>query len=248
MKLLLLAFIVAVLQITRADDVLTKQKLYKDLEKNYDKEVEPGFGTTITAGVAFICAKLDPETNKLSTRVYERHSWTDKRLSWKPADYAGIKSGSVTINDIWSPDFRLFNAFVNSEVRDDVNAVVLANGTVYWIPPVTYTTLCAPSKDKDDHSYHCRLTLGVWTYDGETLPLELYEGGWDTVMYLKECPYVIKNAKAYIEHAKYDCCTETFDRLEVTFDVVENDHDDDHHDDDEDEKIDYSKCRWPHCD
>jgi len=124
----------------------------------------------------------------------------------------------------------------------------------------TYTTLCSPSHDRHDHSYHCHLTLGPWTYDSPSVPLELLEGGFDLRPFLKECPYVMKNTRAQIQHVKYDCCQEKFDRLEIHFDVEENheddaehdedvEDDDDEDDDDDDEHITVYRptCIWPSC-
>jgi hypothetical protein len=247
MKLLILVAVVAAVQITGAYDVATKQKLFNSAP-NYDSEVDPGYGTVVKAGVSFIGAKFDTKSNKLTTRVYEYYAWTDSRIKWNPAEYDGITRVSIPSKVLWKPDFRLLNAFVNSEVRDEVNVIVQSNGTVYWFPPTTYTSLCSPD-DKTPDLYHCRLTLGVWTYDGNSLPLQLFEAGFDTRTFIKESPYLLKNIKASVERIKYECCPDPFDRLDITFCLVKNDHDDDHEDDDhhEEEKIDYSKCRWPHC-
>jgi len=131
--------------------------------------------------------------------------------------------------------------------------VFLSDGTVYWIPPATYETLCTESEDDDDHSFHCRLTLGSWTRDERNLPLQLFASGVDTKMYLKTCPYVVEHAKAVIKHTKYDCCPELYDSLEINFDVVkredhDDDDDDDHDDDDDDDEHHLLSRRhiWPH--
>jgi hypothetical protein len=208
--------------------------------------------------MTIVCAQFDPASHKLTTRVFERFNWVDTRLKWDPASYEGIKKVSAPSKLLWRPDIRLQNAVSHSEERDEVNSVFLSDGAVYWIPPATYKTLCSSSDNEDDHSFHCRITLGTWTYDGRSLPLELFADGVDTKMYLKECPYRVKNAKAVVKHTKYDCCPEPYDSIEVTFDIEEN-KDKDHKDDDQshaDEKdghkvahkVDYSKCRWPHCD
>jgi len=232
-------------------DIANLSKLYKDKSKDFSRHVEPlqPDGIEVKAGLAFVCARLDKETHVLTTRVHERYSWTDARITWKPAEYGGIQKTSSPASLVWHPDIRLFNSFANSEERDDVNAVHLADGTTIWVPPAVYTTLCKPSDDDDDPTVHCHFSLGSWTFDTPSLHLDLFGTGADTSMYLEECPYVVKNVKASISHTKYDCCENTFDKFDITFDVVERSHEEKEEELSHDEKTHYTpSCRWPHCD
>jgi len=249
MHLLLGALVVAA--IAEGADINNLLKLYKDKAKDHSAHVEPlqPDGIEVKTGLSFICANFDKETHVLTTRVLEKYSWLDPRVTWKPAEYGGIQKTSTPVSKIWHPDMRLFNSFGHSEERDDVNAIHLADGTNIWVPPAVYTTLCSPSADDDDPTVHCHFTIGSWTFDTPTLSLHLFGSGVDSSMYLEECPYVVKNAKATISHTKYDCCENTFDKLEVKFDVVERSHEEHEEEKSQDEKTHYTHtCRWPHCD
>lgn len=41
-----------------------------------------------------------------------RKEWYDQGLVWNPAEYNGIKTIEVPIDDIWNPDVVLFNKWV----------------------------------------------------------------------------------------------------------------------------------------
>lgn len=244
--------LVAVSQVS-ASGSAGASKLLVDLKKEYNKVVYPD-NITLEVGITYVCAYMDQEHGRLNSRVIERYHWVDNRLKWDPTAYEGVDKLSIPAKYIWTPDVHLQNAIM-SEDRDEVNAVVLANGNVYWIPPVFYKTRCVDHDDHDD-SYHCKLSLGSWTYDANSIPLELFFGGFDTKMYLDSCPYVLENAKAIIKNTKYDCCPNPYATLNVEFDIhkrKDDDHDDDHDDDDDDDhhhgyKPRYSQdCEWPHC-
>ena len=242
--------LVAVTQVT-ASGAAGASRLIADLKKDYNKIIYPD-NITLQIGLTYVCAYMDEEHHRLSSRVFERYHWVDNRLSWDPKKYEGVEKISIPDKYIWTPDVHLQNAIM-TEDRDEVNAVVLANGNVYWIPPVNYKTRCSDHDDHDD-SYHCKLSLGSWTYDAKSVPLELFLGGFDTKFYLDTCPYTIDNAKAAIKTKKYECCPNPYSTLNVEFDIHkrkeeeengEDDDDDDHH---HGYKARFSKdCVWPHC-
>jgi len=225
--------------------------LIKDLKKDYERLVYPD-DVTLEIGLTYVCAYMDEEHGRLSSRVFERYHWVDNRLKWDSTKYEGVTKLSIPDKYIWTPDVHLQNSIM-TEDRNEVNAVIHADGNVYWIPPTNYKTRCTEHNDHED-SYHCKLSLGSWTYDAKSIPLQLFMGGFDTKMYLDNCPYTIDNAKASIKNTKYDCCPNPFATLNVEFDIHKkkevkyDDDDDDDHDDDHGYKHQYSKdCVWPHC-
>jgi len=228
-------------------------KLYHDLAKDYEHHVDPG-NFSVEIGLTFLCGTLNRKTHVLTSRVFERYHWHDPRLAWDPSKYQGIRKGSIPAEAIWTPDIQLLNAFPHSEDRDEINAVVLANGSVYWIPPATYTTLCHHEEKDDDDTWHCRLKLGSWTYNDKEMPVELFAGGFDTKMYIPTCPYVVSHFTAFIKSTKYDCCPEEYLTLEVDFEIKErHDDDEEEHHEPERKKVSRShhipkrQCFWPHC-
>lgn len=238
-----------------------KVRLGKELAKDYDKVVLPG-NTTLKIGISFVCAQYDESEKRLYTRVFERYTWTDWRLRWDPSKYGGVENVKVPANMLWTPhDVRLYNTFPDAPARDDVNVLIEHDGTIHWVPSVTYKSLCGHGENKHDRKVHCHLSLGSWTYSADDLPLETVlfgpaeEKAVDTTFYLDDCPHVMSNITFYIKNAKYDCCIETYASLEVDFDLAERD---DHkprgsHDRYEryhkKQRGDRPKidCKWPNC-
>jgi len=212
MKILVL--LLAVVVASQATNPLTTQKLVKDLMKDYMKEVDPGT-TDFNLAVSYVCADLNRFTLQLTSKVVESHVWHDSRLTWDPTKYDGIKILRLPAKTLWMPDVKLYNAQDDSETIDDVNAVILANGTVMWIPMITYKSYCEPGRDKGD-SISCSLKLGSWTYDADTLKLQSQDLDI-TSMYLDTCPYVITEPKVNVESKVYPCCPEPYASLHINF-------------------------------
>jgi hypothetical protein len=254
--------LVAVTEVSAAGGADGAARLHAALEKGYDKLVYPD-NITLEIGIGYVCAYMDEGHYRLSSRVVERYHWVDNRLKWDPKKYENVDKISVPDEMIWTPDVHLQNAIM-AENRASVHAVVLPTGDVYWIPPVNYNTRCG-DHEADEYDYHCKLVLGSWTYDANSIPLELFRGGFDTKMYLDTCPYTLENAKAVIKNTFYECCKNPFATLNVEFDIhkkkakKDDDDDDDDSDsdsdsdsDDDDDHHGYKarhsyECPWPHC-
>lgn len=208
--------LLAIVAATQATDNVTAQDLVKDLMKDYMKEVNPG-PTNLSLGIAYLCADLSRFTLQMTSKVMESYMWQDARLKWDPSKYDGIQQIRLPAKLIWTPDFKIFNTLNEAESRDDVNAVIMANGTVLWIPLATYKTYCEPGRDKGD-SISCLLQLGSWTYDADTLKLEARDLDL-TTMYLDACPYVITDPKVNVLKKVYPCCAEPYASMFVRFRV-----------------------------
>jgi len=210
--------ILATFAVSQANDSLTTQKLVKDLMKDYMKEVDPG-STNLTLSVSFMCVDVSRQALQLTSKVLENYMWQDTRLKWDPTKYGNTEQIRIPASMIWTPDFKLYNShLVPGEVRDEVNVVVMSNGTILWIPMVVYKSYCEPGRDRGD-SISCMLHLGSWTYDANTLMLQSHD--LDMGMYLDTCPYVITDPKVKVETKVYACCPEPYSSLFVNFGVHE---------------------------
>jgi hypothetical protein len=249
MSLLRLAAFAIVLQIVVADTAV--DKLYRS-KKDYIRHVEPG-NVTLQIGISYVCGTYNRHNHILTSRVFERYSWRDTRLAWNPKDYSGLTQIIIPADKIWIPEVKLYNAFEHSEDVDYTDALLLSNGTVIWVPRVTYTTLCDEHDQKDDHVHHCKLKLGSWVHSSVDMPLELFEGGFDTAMYLKECRYVVSHYRARILNKKYDCCADPYPFLHVDLDIERRHHEEEEHEEAPEKKNRWEKhlstkpCFWPHC-
>ena len=50
------------------------------------------------------------EKNQIITsNLWLRHEWVDKRLIWDPNEFGGIRMTHIPSNDLWRPDIILYN-------------------------------------------------------------------------------------------------------------------------------------------
>jgi len=194
-----------------------KDTLVRDLLGDYEKDVDPG-NITLHFGLGLVCANLDTTTNLLTIKLVEKYFWSDPRLRWVPSEHGGLSQLRVPARKIWTPDFKLYNPVDEAEVRDDVNVVVGADGSVTWIPLVTYKTFSSPRTD-GNRATTANLKVGSWAYDSDQINLQLSETGFDTDMYLDYCPYTVSDPKVKVDSKKYPCCPELYSSFEVEFTV-----------------------------
>lgn len=195
--------------------VSNKERLVGDLLRGYIREIDPG-NTPLRMGLSYICADLNTASSQLTSKLLEKYGWDDLRLKWTPSRYDGIEHIRLPAKMIWLPDVKLYNAHAEAEIRDDVNVIVYSNGSVIWIPMVSYKTRCAVD---EDGSASCKIKIGSWTYDAINLALEIQEPGFDTFMYLDTCPYVISEPIVKVETQVYPCCPDPYASLDVDFKV-----------------------------
>jgi nicotinic acetylcholine receptor len=215
-KLFLLATALSAVLASSAD----KQKLLADLMKDYMKAVEPD-DTPLKMAISYVCASLNKETHELTSKLLEKYTWQDNRLKWNPDEHGGITQMRIPAKMLWTPDVKLYTAKNEEEVRDEVNTVAMSNGTVLWMPMVAYKTYCSPASDEsEDRASTCQIKIGSWTYDADTLDLQLDGDGFDTFMYIDSCPYTIQDPKVKIDSQQYPCCPEKYASMHIEFKVA----------------------------
>jgi len=186
-------------------------KLLKDLfGEDYNSEARPG-NVSVSIGLGLLCAQLDSKSHVLTSRVWLREFWTDPRLTWDESDYGGLDSISVRSWYIWRPDIKLYNSWEEDYPDWNVNVIVHSSGTVFWVPPVTFKSLCSSSGD-------CKLELGSWTHDGFSISLDKLHN-LDLDYYDTNCPFEVTNAKTELKVQKYECCEEPYPSFVTEFTV-----------------------------
>jgi hypothetical protein len=241
----------------RADAVADASKLLRDATRNYEKDIYPN-NPTLRIGMFYICGSVDEDSHVLTSRVWERITWDDSRLAWKPDNYGGITRRIVPADSIWTPLFKLVNSFPHSEDRDHVTAEVFANGTVAWWVPATLTTLCREHHDDDD-TYFCRLRYEMWSQNVDEVTFTQDDAGLGLSNYLRTCPYVVTHSSVKISNKLYSCCSDPYPTytINLTMKKRRKDHDDDKEEEEEEAKKKsrrwdkYSTgkkaCFWPYC-
>jgi len=251
-----IALIAVVLHLqTAAGGGTFEGQLLTDFQKKEYNLHEAPANVSVQIGITYLCAIFDETSHVLTSKVFERYRWQDKRLSWDPAKYGGTETLLINANSIWKPDMRLFNSAADFEERDEINAIVHHCGRVYWLPLATYKTFCRDKDGGKEDTYQCRLGLGPWTYDASSLSMQLATPAFDkdSNFYYDECPYTVGQHSSYIVKIKHDCCTELWESLRITFDIHKHGEEDKEDEEGERKKEkntqhgETKSCRWPFC-
>ena len=114
-------------------------------------------------------------------------AWYDTRLKWDPSN--GVKYLTVDPNVVWTPDFTLYNAAEDDNVRynaeDQVPAKIFPDGRVEWRPLAVFVTSC-PMKAKyfPFDIQLCMLKFGSQVHNSEFLQWVTTKNETDTTHYV----------------------------------------------------------------
>jgi hypothetical protein len=159
---------------------------------------------------------VNPDTGDAKFVIWLFVNWTDYRLQWNPDDFDGLKSIRVRLQDIWTPDIKLYNSNEYPEQEDDdVLAVVEYTGKVLYVPRALASVRCAASDLKNKFS--CQLKYGSWTYDASKLDLQSIRDHVDTSTVSDSGDWRVTDTSAQRNVAKYDCCDEKY--VDITYTI-----------------------------
>jgi hypothetical protein len=230
------------------DDHLEHLLVYLQETKNYKRYVKPS-NVTVSIGINYLCGILDERSDLLTSRVFERYKWNDRRLSWDPSKFGGLKLVHIPSHLVWLPDnLRALNSVHGFAERDDVSVAIDHEGHVYWWPLAVYKTLCTKSSSyRTDHTYHCYIGFGPWSQGKPSLPLQLlFQPGveLDNTIFYDQCPYIIEALRSEFKTLSYECCQEPFQLLSFHFELRRRGLMDGKR---VEEKKKTEDCKWPNC-
>merc|ERR1712154_116068 len=134
----------------------------------------------LSLGLGLSLRNIDMDAaGNLKVNAWLKATWKDYRLSWEPVEYEGIKKLNLPADMIWRPDISIYNqaSYSNDDAdkqlrKSDYNTIILADGTVIWIPPVSFTVDCTYRKrggvmtmEDPNAEQDCHIMLGSWTQD-----------------------------------------------------------------------------------
>ncbi|KHN74860.1 Acetylcholine receptor subunit alpha-type unc-38 [Toxocara canis] len=155
------------------------EQLFQHLMMDYNKSVRPVKNASDALLVKFganLCRLIDvDEVNQvLTTSLWLEIQWTDSKLVWNPDDWGSIKKIHIPSDQIWIPDILLYNnADGEPHISIISSAMVDYKGTVIWMPPSTYKSLCPINIQYFPYDVQqCYLKFGGWSHDGQLLDLQ----------------------------------------------------------------------------
>ncbi|XP_063932851.1 neuronal acetylcholine receptor subunit alpha-2-like [Zophobas morio] len=147
--------------------------------------------------------------------------WIDEHLAWNPADYESIKSVHLSSNNIWVPDFSIYNKKngngEQSVIRNS-HCTVKIDGEVRCVVSTSYTTVCISDYTNFPYDEHnCTVRFGSWTHTGEELNLEIDVITEDLV---PNGEWKLINTSAYKHPGVYECCpNNTYPSVDLSFKI-----------------------------
>ncbi|XP_025412106.1 acetylcholine receptor subunit alpha-type acr-16-like isoform X2 [Sipha flava] len=156
-------------------------KLRKDLLRYYDKHSRPVISnnlTNVTVNTVLKYIDLDFQNSIMTVNAWVSMTWQDEKLLWNVSEYGDIKSINMAYGEIWMPDIVAYNSADGhtDETYGKINCVVRSDGKVHWIPPAKYRVFCDVDFTSWPFGEHtCSLRLGSWTYDGNSVSMQINE-------------------------------------------------------------------------
>ncbi|XP_026230724.1 acetylcholine receptor subunit gamma [Anabas testudineus] len=209
-----LSLFVRVLMISAAASAVNLEgELYKDLMKDYNKNIRPmeknGDITRVDIKMTLTnLISLNEKEEALTTCVWIEMQWCDYRLRWdqppRSALYGNITSQlRVPSKSIWLPDIILENNVDGQfEVALYCNALVSPNGCVYWLPPAIYRSACTITVNYFPFDWqNCTMVFRSRTYSANEIEMVLKEEGNHTMEWVDIDPEAFtENGEWVIKH------------------------------------------------
>lgn len=172
--------------------------------------------------------QVDPANGMLKIFCWLRMQWTDRRLSWDPAEYGGVQhfyaaAAGVTApeeTDVWLPDITMYNSHeAMSDTLEKQLAMVDSNGVVWWSRPGMLEVMCkfAGLVNFPHDEISCPIDLGGFAISGAQQDIVMmddgvtfYEGN-QSRLYSHGSSYTqwsVTDQSAWIGNLTYPCCPE----------------------------------------
>ncbi|XP_033102305.1 neuronal acetylcholine receptor subunit alpha-4-like [Anneissia japonica] len=202
------------------------EKLYYDLMRGYDELIRPVENVTEPVIVKFGVSisqliDVDEKNQILVTSVWVKQEWHDFKLTWDPEEYDGLESIRIPIEQLWRPDFVLYNnADGDYDMQFMTNAIVGYKGDVFWMPPAIFKTSCLIEIEFFPFDEQlCKMKFGSWTHDSKYIDMAKLSGSVDLEDYWPNGEWAIMEAPINRHNLSYPCCPNEF-YIDITVEFV----------------------------
>ncbi|CAI9731365.1 acetylcholine receptor subunit alpha-like 1 [Octopus vulgaris] len=180
--------------------------------------------------------RVDAKNQVMTTSVWLKHEWFDKRLSWDPKEFGNVKQIKIPSDSLWRPDIVLYNNADGDFVitMTATKATVYSNGKISWEPPAIYKTYCPIDVEYFPFDIQkCMMRFGSWTYDGLEVDLVHFcheqgtnKSNGDVVNYMgidlkgyqQNVEWDILDVYAVRKIESYPCCPESY--IDIRFNLL----------------------------
>ncbi|XP_055352176.1 neuronal acetylcholine receptor subunit alpha-2-like isoform X1 [Paramacrobiotus metropolitanus] len=193
---------------------------------------QPGQPVRVNVGLQVAGVQHDrSESDLLILHGFLDLRWENSRLAWDPLQHHNITAVRLPADRVWVPDMTLYNsAFINSyDTRS--RAVfpgerqlvsVRSDGTVMWIPRVTFPLSCNSTRNAAGDEVHCAIKLASWTYDASQIDLRTWgdithRHDYSNLYSSRDSSYRIIDSTAVRNEVSYSCCPQAYPSIDITF-------------------------------
>jgi len=193
-----------------------RTRLVTDLFKDYNKRVNPD-DVKLVFGATLLDLHVLEKEDALETHIWLTYNWTDQRLTWNPEEYGGVEIMRLKSGQVWKPDVTLYNSAdpVNMVHCHETNVLLYSTGKIMWIPPCKMTSMCHLNLRREPYGENtCTLKFGSWTYDGNTLDLQLNNSSMEVSEFTNTSGFELVGNVAEREDKYYPCCAEPYPNVQ----------------------------------
>ncbi|XP_063977344.1 uncharacterized protein LOC135162623 [Diachasmimorpha longicaudata] len=174
-------------------------RLKRHLFCDYDEDILPTTGKDhivfIKVSLLPVSVEMNEHSGTLDFHTWLIMSWQDIHLTWNPSEFEGVNTTYVKSDDIWIPDFTVFNSgdFAKDQTGlPSTDCHLQSDGKLQCAAARVFTTHCPTDFTNWPYDKHnCTLHFGSWVHYGETVNLtfgDIYMGEfrenrvWDVEM------------------------------------------------------------------
>uniref|UniRef100_A0A0C9QNY3 Chrna6_0 protein n=2 Tax=Fopius arisanus TaxID=64838 RepID=A0A0C9QNY3_9HYME len=147
-------------------------KLKRHLFCDYDKDIIPTKNKDqqvfIEVSLLPVSVEMNEYTGTLDFHTWMIMNWQDIHLTWTPSDFNGVNSTYVKSNDIWVPDFTVFNSGDFSKDQTGLpstDCYLQSDGKIQCAGARVFTTHCPTDFTNWPYDKHnCTLHFGSWIH------------------------------------------------------------------------------------
>ncbi|NP_001267752.1 neuronal acetylcholine receptor subunit alpha-9-like precursor [Aplysia californica] len=210
----------------------SESRLLRNLLSDYDKRIRPVVNPsdTVHASLGFSLKALlflDERQEYIETSSYLMVAWHDGRLSWNSTQYMGIDSVRIPAEQLWKPDFTLYNGADQTLHVMDTMAVVYASGQVTWIPTLRLRSYCRVDlRSFPFDKQVCGMKFASYVYHGHQLNITYFGGSPTTACdnsdYVTNKNWALLGTTCAVKEKKYACCPDPYPHMQVNFTFQRN--------------------------
>jgi len=192
--------------------------------RQYDRHVRPVHNhedeNTVDMQFSITRVHINEKEGILETNGWLGLRWTDEMMKWDPTSFGHLESLKLPSDQLWKPDIVVYNSVRGYETMSAAHSVLLSNGHVYYIPPLSLATPCQLELRYWPFDVQkCSVRFGAWSHDSSEILLGILDNHTEADLkhYSAEgSAWQITKASAGVNSLQFDCCSPPYQDVVFT--------------------------------